>query len=346
MIEKAADRAGGIPRFSFADDAPGPQGAVAQWLETVHLLFDAEPLRPPGEGFAATLRAFKLGPMLIGRARAQAQRFIRDNPVLARGGCDWLLIQFYVTGGYRGTTSHGPIDVRAGDISMLDLACTLSTEADDFDNINIIIPRALLASRMPVGANLHGLVLRRELGFTKVLQRHMLAIDEFVDELDALQSEALVDGTLALLSAAFAQAIPGPAGSTGSTDAIAMAIRRHIDTNLANPKLGVAGIAAHFGVSRATLYRLVTPLGGISDYIRRARLQRAYADLWQTDGQSGRVSVVARRWGFGSEATFARLFKATYGVCPSKARKSERHFEPSREIANPVVHWMRSNWQA
>lgn len=341
MIGETPAERSDIPSFAIIGEALEVRDAMSLWLETVHLLFDAEPLRPTDQGFDVSLRAFKLGPMLFGRARAQGQRFVRDAKVIARGGADWLLVQLYVQGGYRGVTSRGPITVRPGDISVLDLAETLSTEAEDFDNINIILPREMLASRLASGASLQGRVLRRELGCTRILQRHMHAMDELVAELDAIQSAALIESTLALLASALSQILPGGEAPGRGPDGLVMAIRQHIHASLGDPDLGADSIAAHFGMSRATLYRLVRPLGGVSEYIRQSRLRRACAELQTMNGVAGRVSVIARRWGFGSEATFTRLFKATYGCCPSQARASVAGPGQQGENGNPIVSWMR-----
>jgi hypothetical protein len=56
-------------------------------------------------------------------------------------------------------------------------------------------------------------------------------------------------------------------------------IKRYIEQHLASPELSPASICAAFGLSRATLYRLFEPLGGIASSIRERRLARTYAEL-------------------------------------------------------------------
>lgn len=85
----------------------------------------------------------------------------------------------------------------------------------------------------------------------------------------------------------------------------------------------LADITAAAGLSRRQLdhaFRThspeqVTALG----HLRLARLDAAHGDL---DAGRGTVAEIARRWGFPSEATFARRYVAHYGVDPRLARRA------------------------
>ncbi len=339
-MEPRVKPANPVPGFTFDGTGHTPQEALEVWRAAVRLLFDVEPLgiRP----FNATVNSYKIGPMLFGRARSTAQRFIRDEHVLARGGDHHVLIQLYVKGGYRGTAGSAPIEIRPGDICVLDLASTFRTEADAFDNLNMAVPRTLLGARLPNMEGLHGLVLPRERGMTQLLGRHLLAMDEIVPELEAEQADDLVDATVALLAATLRRAVYKRGRSEAVDDSVALAIRRYIDANLADPALGAPAIARRFGVSRATLYRLFSRYGSIADYIRRERLRRAFQDLRQGSDRRVHVGRVARRWGFGSDASFARAFRATYGMSPTEARSAAAAAtggEASASRSNPLVDW-------
>ena len=56
-------------------------------------------------------------------------------------------------------------------------------------------------------------------------------------------------------------------------------VRRFIDTHLASPALETDMLARNFGLSRASLYRLFAPVGGVAGYIRRERLRRVFRDI-------------------------------------------------------------------
>ena len=93
-----------------------------------------------------------------------------------------------------------------------------------------------------------------------------------------------------------------------------------IDANLLQADLSPDQIARDLGLSRATLYRVAQPLGGIQCFIRNRRLEYAFA-LIKTDAAAVRsISALAYDLGFGSENTFRRTFKDMFGISPSGAR--------------------------
>lgn len=93
-----------------------------------------------------------------------------------------------------------------------------------------------------------------------------------------------------------------------------------IDVNLLKADLSPDLIARDLGMSRATLYRVAQPLGGIQCFIRKRRLEYAFA-LIKTDAAAVRsISALAYDLGFGSENTFRRTFKDMFGISPGGAR--------------------------
>ena len=102
-------------------------------------------------------------------------------------------------------------------------------------------------------------------------------------------------------------------------------IRHHIDQTLRSPALGVETLATTFGLSRASLYRLFEPVGGVASYIRKSRLNRAYQDIVAAEYSNRRIGPIAYRLGFKNLSAFNRLFKETYGVSPKEARERAIH---------------------
>lgn len=335
-----------LPVYAFDGAALSPEQNRAEWQQATALFFDTERLEQSrGRRFIASIRSYQMGPLLFGRVSSEGQRFIRNAEVVARGGDDHLLVQLYVTGGYRGTTSAGPIAVRPGDISVLDLAATFQTEADDFDNLNIVIPRPLLASRLPTTSDLHGLVLPRERALTQVLQRHLFTLDELAPRLTGGEAEDLVDATLSLVAATLRRALYGRAAADSDPRLLtALRIRAYVDANLADPALDVAAVAAHFGLSRAGLYRVFAPFGRIGEHIRNERLRGAFHDLRASAGQKVRIADIAKRWGFATQAGFKRAFQARYGANPRDVRSPDFVVQPEHEhegADNQLSRWMR-----
>jgi AraC-like DNA-binding protein len=118
-----------------------------------------------------------------------------------------------------------------------------------------------------------------------------------------------------------------------------VSIRRYIDRNLAAPELGVDMIARNFGLSRASLYRLFEPIGGISGYIRKQRLGRAFQEITTAKKADHRIGPIAYRLGFANINSFNRAFRDRYGVSPREARAKARQGsdEPVQTLTSETI---------
>lgn len=120
-------------------------------------------------------------------------------------------------------------------------------------------------------------------------------------------------------------------------------IRKYIDTHLDDPNLGPLQICDLFNMSRATLYRMFEEDGGVRRRIQDRRLFSAMWDL-ATDGvRRGRLSQVAEKWGFSSDANFNRAVKKVFGLPPGVLFQKSAHGELStagdRFEDGPFLHW-------
>lgn len=119
---------------------------------------------------------------------------------------------------------------------------------------------------------------------------------------------------------------------------------RYIEGNLTARDLGVEKLAATFGLSRASLYRLFEPVGGVASFIRERRLARAVQELTTPGLQDRRIGPIAYQAGFHSIAAFNRAFRAAYGETPRDIRKQTSGIttivkEPPHEIGI-LARWL------
>lgn len=96
-----------------------------------------------------------------------------------------------------------------------------------------------------------------------------------------------------------------------------LAIDAHIEDNIFEATLGVAGLAQEFAVSRASLYRMFEPDSGVEAYITKRRLHRTLLELKQTSARRGAIRQVSERFGFYDAGNFNRAFKSQFGYKPS-----------------------------
>ncbi len=86
----------------------------------------------------------------------------------------------------------------------------------------------------------------------------------------------------------------------------------------AGAQLDVDTVVRLSGWSRASLFRMFEPLGGIARLIREERLRAALRQL-SGDAPIGDIAIAS---GFNSATHFTRVFKQTYGVTPRDARQA------------------------
>ncbi|MEM9570717.1 MAG: AraC family transcriptional regulator [Pseudomonadota bacterium] len=90
-----------------------------------------------------------------------------------------------------------------------------------------------------------------------------------------------------------------------------------IERSLSDLNLSPRTILAQFGVSRATLFRIFEPEGGVRNYINSRRLFRAVHQISTNPLTRGEIHKAAERWGFSSDANFNRAVKRAFGTRPS-----------------------------
>ena len=336
-----------LPSFGFSSEQMGPEDNIAVWCVCSVLFFEVDELaageHPP---FRADLRSYAMGSILLGMARASGLCFCCLVVSFARSGVDHIILQLYVNGGYEGVAGEMPIRVEPGDICVLDLARTFETRARAFENVTLVVPRPTFDARLLQLNDLHGLVLPGRSALAQLLARHLSALLEYAPRMTPDECLAAVQGTVALASACLKGEFERrDADRTVTAEASLFRIRQHIEARLSDPDLSTDAIALHFGLSRASLYRLFAPIGGVAEYIRSRRLHRAFFELAASGARGVRISKVARRWQLGSDAHFARSFKAAYGITPRAAREAAllgvMAQAPAGRDVSTVTRWMR-----
>jgi transcriptional regulator GlxA family with amidase domain len=95
----------------------------------------------------------------------------------------------------------------------------------------------------------------------------------------------------------------------------------YIRSNLNDPRLSRAAIAAAHNMSPRTLDRLFCgQQWSVSSYIRHERLEAARRDLETPALRNRSVAALAAHWCFVDAAHFSRVFRENYGYPPSHAR--------------------------
>ncbi|MEO1303492.1 MAG: helix-turn-helix domain-containing protein [Pseudomonadota bacterium] len=120
-------------------------------------------------------------------------------------------------------------------------------------------------------------------------------------------------------------------------------ICRYIDAQIEHRDVSASHLLRQFGVSRAGLYRMFEPHGGVRNYITTRRAVRAMLDISQNISLRGIVSAAAERWGFSSAPNFNRAIKRVFGATPGAVFKAPtpRQIQVGRE-ASLIESYMAS----
>ncbi|TDD26370.1 helix-turn-helix domain-containing protein [Actinomadura sp. KC06] len=99
----------------------------------------------------------------------------------------------------------------------------------------------------------------------------------------------------------------------------------YIERHLHDACLTPGQVAGVMGVSVRHLGRIFESAGTTpSRHILERRLQRAHDDLTAAGASTTTIADIAYRWGFSSQAHFARHFRARFGRTPTETRAATR----------------------
>lgn len=320
-----------VPNISISSAEIGCRTAYDTWAESVADVFDARPDTRAGIGECPIeMDVFHPGPLVLGRFASAPQVFERSPRSIGIGGLDHFLIQLYVHGGFAGSAGGCDIRVRAGDICILDLTRTLHTRASDFRNVTLIAPRPLLEAFVDDVDALSGIVLSGDEPLTVMLANHMRTLHDEMPQMAHDEAEAAARATVALIAVAAQR--HARFGSTRSKPLVSRfrAMVAHIDANLHDDALSPNSICADLGLSRATLYRLFKPVGGVAEFIRVRRLETAMRLLVAPQNRHVGIAEIAFGCGFKSLSSFSKAFRNHFGSCAREVRLSAIGDHPTR----------------
>lgn len=332
-------------RFS-TEDMPRQQGWNT-WSEIFSPVFKIDCDGDPGR-FQARVDAFDCQRMMLTKIEfgGVKQRGSRSKELIRRSGLDHFGIEFCLSGDrYTCEGRHGPVNIHAGTLAVLDLAQPNTLTAETSASIALTIPRNLLEAYCPDIERLHGARVDTP-GRARLLGEHMQTLYHRLPHMTAEEAQLVVEATAALVGACL---VP----SADRIERVRRVIdhnlldraRRYIAIHLENPKLSPDAVCTATSTSRSTLYRLFQPLGGVAHYIREARLRRIHAAL-RNPAEWRSISSLAYCHGFESAAHCSRAFRELFGYSPRDIRdltRSQIRVSPGTEPspANVITDWLK-----
>lgn len=307
-----------LPTYRLSSRLVGGAAALEEFQEATAGAFTSIPEIVSRADFRIDLRGLHLGRLLMTEACSGPARFERSRRMIATTGTDHIYLIRYAEGGSSGTVEGRDFHVRSGDICFLDLTRVRETRSETFRNITLVIPRAPLEARGIDTGALHGLILPREQPLTRLLSDHLDSLSAHAGQMTVVEADMVGEATVSLVASLIERR--SGLSTTHAPLHRRAEVLRYISAHLGDPDLTPSTLAERLGLSRAALYRMFEDDGGVAQLIRERRLTEAALALASPAGRAGRISQVARRFGFADDSSFSRAFRTHFGISPREAR--------------------------
>jgi len=333
--EKALNAPESIPRSLFSTSTLRQMEHIDQstihnaWSEAMSVFFQPGPITDPKlkkkfnpkgtvDGY---IDNFLFDGFMTIKVGASGQTFVRSKQAIAQDGLDGFLVQCLDDGEIHCEAGSLRSSNVSGGIHIIDMAREGTSYTSRFNSYSILLPRKTMEDMGLDLDKLHLQALPKENPVAHMFNRHVCDMHQKANSMTIAEARSLEVPTAALLKAALSGSADNrleaaPAIKRG----LLHEIRRYIDQNLLDPHLSPDSILQTFGLSRASLYRLAQPLGGIQRFIKTRRLNHAFQQLTGQHLMTISISNLAYDLGFGSEGTFRRAFKEAFGMTPKEAR--------------------------
>lgn len=303
----------GMHQFVFdTKDIPGPD-RFRLWSSGLSD-FEVSP-RDPEAAFEAVSKVTGLGPLPISESRLPPLHFRRSIEMIRARRSDYWNLNLMLEGVLHLDADGRRFEVQPGTPVLLDLARPIEIMTGPVRSIVVVLPRNLLGAGRRGGV--HG-------PLPPTAQSRLLAtyLTSLCEALPELPDAAALPAARALceLVAACLPASARPRPTVLRTEDLRRRVMDHIDAHLSEP-LPTERVCAALGVSRSALYRALTGDGGVTELVRRLRLEAAHRMLSdRTDGRT--VQQIAHAAGFSDEARFSRQFHAAFGYTAGELQRT------------------------
>ena len=303
--------------FRFSASGLAPEEGFEAWREIMARMFHIDRTRAAGGLPHGGMSAVVLGEVMANRSIFNAQRLSRDDRRISATP-DHLLLQLYRSGGFSGEMNGAPVRIARGQIAICDLRRPLDVQAITSDTIGLTVPRHLLEN-----VDLSRLPPRLDPARERLLAARMTAIHNSLPKIATAETAAITADLVAALRCLF-----DPSASTDMLEAPALdadllsLAERIIAGALASPDLSPAAIAERLQISRATLYRIFAPFGGVMQRVWDMRLEAVRAALDQPS-EPRTLTRLAEDCGFSTASHLSRAFRTRFGTTPRDWRRQQ-----------------------
>lgn len=290
---------------------------IPLWRDSATSVWDIASIT--SDTFYAKVDAFHAADLMFGTVKSSSQTTERIGSRIATDSLDYYMLQVYVTGS-RQASARGKEQIAGhGDLLVVDMTQPIKTASTAYQSFDLVMPRRLFDPLLSNPDDHGGRRLAAASPLTNLFRSHLLALYRAGPNMSEADAVAMQGPTLALAAAALNGGV-NEEMVVPVRRATWLAVRRHIEDNLPNLSMNIEQVARTFGISRATLYRIMEPVQGFVSYVRLRRLYRCREDLANPLHHRRSISELAAQWGFHNPSAFSALFLQTFGMSPREYR--------------------------
>ena len=327
----------GLPYFHLTTSGLPPEEAFERWRDLCAPMYEVGPTTPSAALPFGSNLTYQISDLVTQRSLLSTQRVQRDSRRV-EAGPDHYMVQLYRSGRFQGTVAGKPILASRGAVTLIGRRHLLDGMINRADVIGIAVPCTRL-----YGLSFEKHSMRFDAVRNRLLAARILSIYRQLPTTRSDAAPALADEFVTflhrLLDPSQASDVLEGCELHGGLWALARTI---VQENLGCPDLSPEFIAGQMQISRATLYRLFEPEGGVMHFVQGERLtavRDALADPMETRTLSRLAEVLA----FSSISQLSRSFRNRYGVPPRAWRGERRVLQRIGSQGTPqhVWAWLR-----
>lgn len=324
---------------SVLDTALLPENErIGVWRQTAASVWEISSITDAT--FFAQVDAYHAGELMFGSVTSCAQKTQRNAALIAADSLDYFLMQFYVDGSRVARTRKSEQVVANGDMMMVDMSQPIETESTAYKSVDLVMPRRVLEPLLNDPDAHAGQRLLSSDPLTALFRSHLLALYQAAPHMTEAQALSVQGATLSLAAAALNGTIDLE-HATSIRAAAWLPVRRYIEDNLEDLKLSADQTALEFGISRATLYRMMENRGGFMSYVRLRRLHRCRDALIDPANAHRAIAEIAMGWGFSNASAFSTAFKERFDMSPRDFRHIARSKAQHTQGMGSESDWSR-----
>lgn len=305
-----------LPLLQLSAENMTAEEQYAAWQTCVTPIYNVQPRDTSHvEKYNAESTWYLLDNVVMTETFASESLYSRNQKWLSRyDDADHMVFHLYLQGKNSGVNGDRVFTSGVGDITAVDMRKEVKAHAMDCKILSTIIPRDLVK-----GADkINGVTLASGSARSKLLTEHMLTLWKSLPEINVNENHIFSQSLIELTSTLFTQGdLTQTDGSLALDNTLISSMKNYIEKNLSSAQLGTDILCKSFHCSRATLYRLFQPYGGVASYIRERRMTSSFKELVKPSSANRRIIDIAMKYGFNNQSTFSRLFRQYFGVSPS-----------------------------